>query len=132
LYGAPIHTVVGHYAGRIREWDVVNEAIADGGTNLLRNSLWLDIIGPDYLAKAFAYAHEADPDAILRYNDYGLENRDKRRKLITLIQSLRAQQVVATLGDRITVLCGDDALTLGMMACGAKGVISVTKVPFTW
>jgi endo-1,4-beta-xylanase len=89
-----IHAVVGRYKGRIKSWDVVNEAIADGpGTNVLRNSLWLEIIGPDFIAKAFQYAHEADPDAILRYNDYGLENSTKRKKLITLIKSLQAQNV---------------------------------------
>ena len=88
-----IHTVVGRYKGKIKSWDVVNEAIADGGTNVLRNSLWLEIIGPDFIAKAFEYAHEADPDAILRYNDYGLENPSKRRKLITLIKELQAQKV---------------------------------------
>jgi endo-1,4-beta-xylanase len=89
-----IHTVVGRYKGKIKSWDVVNEAIADGGgTNVLRNSLWLEIIGPDFIAKAFQYAHEADPDAILRYNDYGLENPAKRKKLITLIKSLQAEKV---------------------------------------
>ena len=89
-----IHTVVGRYKGKVKVWDVVNEAIADGpGTNVLRNSLWLEIIGPDFINKAFQYAHEADPDAILRYNDYGLENPAKRRKLITLIKSLHEQKV---------------------------------------
>ena len=89
-----IHTVVGRYKGKVKAWDVVNEAIADGpGTNVLRNSLWLEIIGPDFIAKAFQYAHEADPDAILRYNDYGLENAAKRRKLITLVKSLQEQKV---------------------------------------
>jgi endo-1,4-beta-xylanase len=88
-----IHTVVGRYKGKVKVWDVVNEAIADGGTNVLRNSLWLQIIGPDFIAKAFEYAHEADPDAILRYNDFSLENPAKRRKLITLIKSLREQHV---------------------------------------
>jgi endo-1,4-beta-xylanase len=89
-----IHTVVGRYKGKIKSWDVVNEAIADGGgTNVLRNSLWLQIIGPDFIAKAFQYAHEADPDAILRYNDYGLENPAKRKKLITLIKLLQEQKV---------------------------------------
>jgi endo-1,4-beta-xylanase len=87
-----IHTVVSRYKGKIQVWDVVNEAIADNGTNLLRNSLWLEIIGPDFIAKAFQYAHEADPDAILRYNDYGLENPAKRRKLIALIKSLQEQK----------------------------------------
>jgi endo-1,4-beta-xylanase len=88
-----IHTVVGRYKGKIQVWDVVNEALSDGGTNILRNSLWLEIIGPDFLANAFQYAHEADPDAILRYNDYGLENPAKRGKLIKLIKSLQAQKV---------------------------------------
>lgn len=89
-----IHTVVGRYKGRVKTWDVVNEAIADGpGTNVLRNSLWLQIIGPDYIAKAFEFAHEADPDAVLRYNDYGLEDPRKRRKLLELIRSLQAQKV---------------------------------------
>jgi endo-1,4-beta-xylanase len=89
-----IHTVVGRYKGKVKVWDVVNEAIADSqGTNVLRNSLWLEIIGPDYLAKAFQFAHEADPEAILRYNDYGLENPAKRRKLVTLIKSLQEQKV---------------------------------------
>lgn len=89
-----IHTVVGRYKGKIKSWDVVNEALADGGaTNYLRNTLWLEIIGPDFIAKAFQYAHEADPDAILRYNDYGLENPIKRKKLITLIKSLQAEKV---------------------------------------
>lgn len=88
-----IHTVVGRYKGKIKTWDVVNEAISDSGTNILRNSLWLEIIGPDFIAKAFEYAHEADPDAILRYNDYSLENPAKRRKLIALIKSLQEQKV---------------------------------------
>ena len=88
-----IHTVVGRYKGKVKVWDVVNEALSDGGTNLLRNSLWLQIIGPDFIAKAFEYAHEADPDAILRYNDYSLENPSKRHKLIALIKSLQEQHV---------------------------------------
>ena len=88
-----IATVVGRYKGKIKVWDVVNEAIDDRGTNILRNSPWLRIIGPDFIAKAFEYAHEADPDAILRYNDYSLENPAKRHKLITLIKSLQAQHV---------------------------------------
>jgi endo-1,4-beta-xylanase len=88
-----IATVVGRYKGKIKVWDVVNEAIDDGGTNILRSSPWSRIIGPDFIAKAFEYAHEADPDAILRYNDYSLENPAKRRKLITLIKQLQADHV---------------------------------------
>lgn len=106
-----IHTVVGRYKGKVQVWDVVNEAVADGGTNILRNSLWLQIIGPDFIAKAFQYAHEADPHAILRYNDYGLENAPKRRKLITLIKSLQAQHVP-------------------VMAIGSQTHVSVTSPSF--
>ena len=88
-----IHAVVGRYRGQVKVWDVVNEALSDGGTNVLRSSLWSEIIGPDFIAKAFQYAHEADPQAILRYNDYGLENPAKRKKLITLIQELQTQKI---------------------------------------
>ncbi|MBX3442868.1 MAG: endo-1,4-beta-xylanase [Planctomyces sp.] len=88
-----IHTVVGRYKGQVRVWDVVNEAIADEGPDVLRRSPWSVIIGPDFVARAFEYAHEADPDAVLRYNDYGLENPAKRRKLIALIKSLQEQNV---------------------------------------
>ena len=88
-----IHTVVGRYKGKVKVWDVVNEAIADSGPDVLRKSPWSVIIGPDFIEKAFEYAHEADPDAILRYNDYGLENPAKREKLIKLIKSLQEKKV---------------------------------------
>ena len=93
-----IMTVVGRYKGRIKIWDVVNEALADGGsfngTNLLRpRSPWVRILGPEFIVKAFEWAHEADPGAILRYNDYSIENEPKRRRLIALIKMLQAQHV---------------------------------------
>jgi len=88
-----INTVVTRYKGKIKVWDVVNEAISDGGTNVLRSSQWHDIIGDDFIEKAFQYAHEADPKAILRYNDYSLEDPNKRKKLITLIKGLQAKHV---------------------------------------
>ena len=66
-----IKTVVGRYKGRIHEWDVVNEAVADGGG--LRDTIWLRAIGPEYITKAFQWAHEADPDALLYYNDYSAD-----------------------------------------------------------
>jgi endo-1,4-beta-xylanase len=88
-----IHTVVGRYKGKVKVWDVVNEALADGGNEVLRNSPWTQIIGPDFIAKAFQYAHEADPDAILRYNDYGLENPAKRERLKKLIKQLQDENI---------------------------------------
>jgi endo-1,4-beta-xylanase len=83
-----IHTVVGRYRGRIQGWDVVNEALNEDGT--LRSTPWLQIIGEDYLVKAFQFAHEADPQAELYYNDYSLENAPKRNGAIALIERLRA------------------------------------------
>ena len=88
-----IHAVVGRYKGKVKVWDVVNEAISDSGPDVLRRSPWSVIIGPDFIAKAFEYAHEADPDAVLRYNDYGLENPEKRSKLIKLIKKLQEQKI---------------------------------------
>ena len=88
-----IHAVVGRYKGKIKVWDVVNEAIADGGPDVLRKSPWSVIVGPDFLEKAFQFAHEADPGAILRYNDYGLEDPAKRKKLLTLIKGLQEKKV---------------------------------------
>jgi endo-1,4-beta-xylanase len=93
-----IETVVGHYKGRIKIWDVVNEALNDSSnpndTNLLRrNSPWVRILGMDFIVKAFEYAHEADPNAILRYNDYSVENKPKRERLMKLIKILQAQHV---------------------------------------
>ncbi len=63
-----IDTVVGRYAGRIKLWDVVNEAVDENG-NLRRNHRWIDAMGSDYISKAFIRAHKADPNAILQYNE---------------------------------------------------------------
>ena len=81
-----ISTVVGRYRGRIDAWDVVNEALADDGS--LRESKWLQIIGPDFVEHAFRFAHAADPDAELYYNDYGLEKPEKRAGAVRLLQRL--------------------------------------------
>jgi GH35 family endo-1,4-beta-xylanase len=72
-----IQTVVTRYKGRIKYWDVVNEAIKDewNGGNALRDdqSVWQRVIGSDHIRLAFEYAHAADPDAVLYYNDYDTE-----------------------------------------------------------
>ena len=92
-----IHTVVGRYRGRIKGWDVVNEALGDDGT--LRRTPWLTILGEDYLAAAFRFAHEADPDAELYYNDYELERAPKRRGAVELIRRLQDQGIpIAAVG----------------------------------
>lgn len=86
-----ISTVVGRYKGRIGGWDVVNEALNEDGT--LRNSPWRKIIGDDYLVYAYQFAHEADPNAQLYYNDYSLDNAPKREGAIKLIKNLQAHGV---------------------------------------
>jgi endo-1,4-beta-xylanase len=85
---AHIATVVGRYKGKIRGWDVVNEALNEDGT--LRDSPWRRGIGDDYIAKAFEFAREADPAAELYYNDYNLASRsDKRAGAIRIIKNLQ-------------------------------------------
>ncbi|HEX7862593.1 MAG TPA: endo-1,4-beta-xylanase [Verrucomicrobiae bacterium] len=87
-----IDTVIGRYKGKITMWDVVNEAL-DDGTNYLRPSIWSKTCGEDFIAKAFEYAHAADPNALLIYNDYNNELPAKLPKMIRLIESMRAKNV---------------------------------------
>ena len=84
-----INTVVGRYKGTIYAWDVVNEAISDKKDEYLRPSKWLEICGEEYIAKAFEYAHEADPNALLFYNDYNEIDPVKREKMYRLVKSLK-------------------------------------------
>lgn len=90
-----ILTVVGRYKGRIKGWDVVNEAISDGPGGL-RDSPWRRIIGDDFLDHAFRFAHEADPDAELYYNDYGLEDPGKRGRTLEMLRGLIKRGVPIT------------------------------------
>jgi len=76
-----IFAVVGRYKGRIYAWDVVNEVIADEGEALLRRSPWTEIAGDSFIARAFEYAHAADPEAELYYNDYNESDPHKREKI---------------------------------------------------
>ena len=86
-----IRTVVGRYKGKIHGWDVVNEAIDEDGS--MRKSPWQVGIGDDYVAKAFEFAHEADPDAELYYNDFNLEKPAKRAGVIKLVKDLQARKL---------------------------------------
>lgn len=88
-----IATVVGRYKGKIKQWDVVNEALSDAPDEELRQTPWRKAIGDDYIEQAFRAAHEADPDAILIYNDYNIEQPYKRPKALKLLKSLLAKKV---------------------------------------
>jgi len=87
-----IQTVVSHFKGKVASWDVVNEAINDDGT--FRNSIWVQKLGVDYIGRAFQYAHEADTNALLFYNDYGHEfGPTKRTAILNLINNLKSKGI---------------------------------------
>ena len=94
-----VATLLRRYKGKVQSWDVVNEAINDGGnrqsaeTENLRNSPWLRALGPEYLTLAFQFAHEADPDAKLYYNDYGIEWGAKHASSMVLLRRLLKEGV---------------------------------------
>lgn len=84
-----ITAVVTRYKGKIYAWDVVNEVISDKRDEYFRKTKWFDICGEEFVAKAFQYAHEADPDALLFYNDYNEIDSVKREKIIKMVQGLQ-------------------------------------------
>lgn len=88
-----IKTYVGRYKGKISGWDVVNEGLETHGGEL-RATMWYNALGEEYIEKAFTYAHEADPEAILFYNDFNIE-RDtvKLNATLHLIEKLRSKGV---------------------------------------
>src|SRR5262249_49288922 len=89
-----IITLVGRYRGRVWAWDVVNEAVDDSTGGLRTNSFWYQKIGPDYIRLAFEFAHEADPEARLYYNDYSIEGLNaKSNGVFDLVSSLESQGV---------------------------------------
>lgn len=82
-----ITTVVSRYKGRILGWDVVNEAIMEDGS--YRKSKFYEILGEEFIPLAFQYAHEADPDAELYYNDYNMHEPGKRATVVKLVNDLK-------------------------------------------
>lgn len=71
-----IRALMERYKGKINEWNVVNEAVDDN--NKLREGVWLDNIGPDYIEMAFRFAHKVDPKTKLYYNDYCIDDLNKK------------------------------------------------------
>ena len=91
---AHISGVVGHFKGKILEWDVVNEAFDDNGAGARRTSFWQTVIGNDYIDSAFVYAHQADPAALLFYNDYATSTINaKSTAIYNMIKALQTNGV---------------------------------------
>lgn len=86
-----ITTVVSRYKGRIPGWDVLNEAFLEDGT--YRNTKFYSIIGEEYIPLAFQFAHEADPDAALYYNDYGMGIEGRRNGVVNMVKSLQQANI---------------------------------------
>ena len=82
-----ITTVMTRYKGKLKGWDVVNEAIMEDGS--YRKSLYYQILGEEFIPWAFQCAHEADPDAELYYNDYGMNLEGRRNGVVRLIRQLK-------------------------------------------
>lgn len=86
-----IYTIMGRYKGRIQGWDVLNEAVSDDGS--WRKSKFHEILGEEYITLSFQYAHEADPDAELYYNDYGMAQEGRRAGVIRLLEMLKSRNL---------------------------------------
>ncbi|MFN8074309.1 MAG: endo-1,4-beta-xylanase [Kineosporiaceae bacterium] len=88
-----ISAVAGRYKGRIWQWDVLNEAFNEDGT--YRDTIWYRVIGPEYVQLAFKFAHEADPKALLFYNDYNIEGvNPKSDAVYAMVKQLKAKKIV--------------------------------------
>ena len=89
-----IHTYVGRYKGVVDGWDVVNEGFATKGVGYRTDTIWYQTLGPEYIEKAFRYAHEADPDAILFYNDFNIErDLEKFNSMMVMVKDFQARGV---------------------------------------
>jgi endo-1,4-beta-xylanase len=89
-----IQSVVAHFKGQVEGWDVVNEALSDkdGLRSGAEGNKWLEILGPGYIEQAFRWAREADPAAILTYNDYNLESDSRKLgEALKLVAGLKAK-----------------------------------------
>lgn len=86
-----ITTIVGRYKGRIKGWDVVNEAIMEDGS--YRKTPFYEILGEEFIPLAFQYAHAADPEAELYYNDYGMNVPGRRDAVVELVKSLKEKGI---------------------------------------
>jgi endo-1,4-beta-xylanase len=117
-----IHTVAGHFAGKLQSWDVVNEAIdtASPRSDGLRQSPWLELAGDNYVELAFRTARQTDPAALLTYNDYGIEldtpkQVEKRNQVLALVKKLHSNGgLIDAVGVQSHLHAGDDVKGTGL------------------
>ncbi|MEX0719096.1 MAG: endo-1,4-beta-xylanase [Balneolaceae bacterium] len=125
-----IFAVTERYKGKVHGWDVVNEALNEDGS--MRESPWYNIIGEDFVAKAFEFANEADPDAELYYNDYSLNNPAKRDGAVRLVKSIQEQGIRVT-GIGMQGHYGldyptNEELEASITAFGELGIVAITEL----
>ena len=132
-----IQTVVKHYKGKVRSWDVVNEPFHDNGSLRIEEgekgdepgSVWARHLGKDYIARAFLYAHEADTDALLFLNDFDLQYSKFQKKIdamVALAKDFRERGIpVHGLGMQmhIGISADNDEIASGMRQLAATGLL---------
>ena len=130
---AHITAVVQHFKGKVHGWDVVNEALDDNDANFLRDTPARRSIGDDYIVQAFKFAHAADPDVQLYYNDYNIDFGAKLAKAVRLIKQLQAAGVrIDGIGDQAHWQLGwpsTDLVEKGITTLAATGVkVHITEM----
>lgn len=138
LFKTHIQTVVAHYKGRATSWDVVNEAFRDDdgtlrvldkypGDNFDDGCIWARHLGSDYVARAFMYAHEADPDALLFYNEYGQEWSDaKTNAIVNMVNDFKARGIpISGLGMQMhtEINAPNSGITTAIQKLAATGLL---------
>jgi endo-1,4-beta-xylanase len=134
-----INTEVTHYKGQVFAWDVVNEALADGSSGQLRDSIWynqpgIGETGYGYIVKAFQWAHAADPDALLFYNDYSVEDAStaKSTAMYNMLKTLLSQGVpIHGVGLQAHLTLGSSPSVAGIDANLARLTALGLQVQFT-
>jgi len=129
-----ISTLVGRYKGRVKGWDVVNEAIEDNGA--WRKSKFYEILGEEYIRLAFQYAHEADPKAELYYNDFSMAHPGRRDAVVTMVNKLKQQGVkidgIGMQGHMTMDFPTIDAYEKSILAFAGTGVkVMITEMDIT-
>jgi len=137
IFKKHIQTVVSHYKGKVKSWGVVNEAFNDDGTLRMddktssenRGSIWARHLGKDYIARAFQYAHEADPEALLFYNDFDLQYSKRQKKIdavVNMTEEFKKRNIpIHGLGMQmhVGISASNDEIESGMRQLAATGLL---------